>query len=222
MILTTLLLASCIPPSTYGLRFDGSMAENSEIAAVGGYYPDLSASGDSTLDASILGIQGRQRIGNDVTASLSVGAAPGSGNSAPYLGGELEVQGRVVNDKPVTIGLTGGLSVIGNPDAESLGLISGFSVGTVVSRGLPADLRPFIAAKLNPVFGGATLYPWVTTGGGLTWRPVIAQGTRGLLGLEAFYMHGFNADLSAKQAADISTWGGMIQVGASFGNERLR
>ena len=198
------------------------MAENSEIALVGGHYPDLADPAASALDATITGLQGRQRLGKDVTASLAFGVAPGSLDDGPSMGGELEVQGRVLDEKPITVGLTGGLSAIGTPDAESLGLIGGFSVGAAVSRGLPADLRPFLAFKLNPVFGGGALYPWITTGGGLTWRPVVAPGTRGLLGIEAFYMHGFGANLSEDTPSDIATWGAMAQVGAAFGNERAK
>lgn len=218
MLLVLFALTGCVPATVYGLRFDGTMAENSELAAVAAYYPEFAAEQENVGDASLVGLQGRQRLGNDITASLVVGTAPGTFADSPYANAELDVQGRILNEKPLTIMLSGGLSAVATPDAAQLNLLAGFQVGAVVSRHVGADLRPFLGAKLNPVFGGDNqLYPWITAGGGLTWRPVVAPGTRMLLGAEAYVLHGVGVDLM--EHTDATTWGAGLQLGASFGNE---
>lgn len=218
MLPVVFTLAGCIPPTVYGLRFDGSMAENSELALTGGYYPDQASSGNSPADASVLGLQGRQRLGNNVTAALTAGAAPGTLEDSLFGNAELDIQGRLLDEKPLTLAVSGGLSAIGTPDGAQLNLLAGFQFGVVASRHLGSDFRPFVAAKINPVFGGGSaIYPWLTAGGGLTWRPVVAPGTRALFAAEVFGLHGFGADL--ENATDITTWGVGLQAGASFGNE---
>lgn len=195
------------------------MAENSELAAVAAYYPEFAVEQDNPADASLVGLQGRQRLGNDVTASLVVGGAPGTFDYNPYANIELDLQGRILDEKPITVMLIGGVSAVGTPTAADLSLVGGFQVGAVVSRHVGANLRPFLGAKLNPVGSGGELFPWITAGGGLTWRPVIAPGTRALIGLEAYALHGIGVD--SFHGKDATTWGAGLQLGASFGNERL-
>lgn len=194
------------------------MAENSELAAVAAYYPEFAAEGENPADASLVGLQGRQRLGNNVTASLMAGAAPGTFGDTPYANLELDIQGRILDERPITVMVSGGVSAVGTPEAANLNVVGGVQFGTVLSRHVGANLRPFLGAKVNPVFGGDNqLYPWITAGGGLTWRPVVAPGTRALLGVEAYALHGVGVDLL--EGTDAKTWGVGLQLGASFGNE---
>lgn len=212
-----LLLLGCIPPGAYGLRFDGSMPQNSEFAAVAGMFPG-SEGPDVTLgDTTVLGLQGRQRIGRDVAVELAAGFAPATAEGDLAGAAEIEVQGRLLRDAPLTVSLTGGVDVYGQVEADSL--LFGFDVGAVVSRGLPADLRPYLGVKLNPMLQpGGDVIPWLQYGGGVSWRPAIEEGTRGLVALEASGYQGFSAN--ALESTDIVTWGLMLQLGASFGSGR--
>jgi hypothetical protein len=201
------------------------MAENSEIAAVGAVYPQFVDDNYSVGDATLLGLQGRQRLAEGLTASVVVGAAPGTFADSPYAGAEFDLQGRLLDEAPITLSLSGGISAIGTPQAEQLNLMAGVQAGLTVSRHLGANLRPYLGARFNPVFGGGgELYPWLTAGGGVSWRPIIAPGTRGLLALEAYASHGwgvsfFDTAATGGEATDLDSWALLLHLGASFGNE---
>lgn len=212
-----LLLLGCVPAGVYGLRFDGSMPVNSEFAAVGGVFPGSTGKDLPLGDTLVTGLQVRQRVTRDVAVEVAGGVAPASGEDALAGSVEVEVQGRILRDAPVTLSLTGGLNAYGQVDADSLTF--GADVGAVVSRGLPGDLRPFAAVKVNPMYApGDGVYPWFQYGGGLSWRPELVEGTRGLVALEASGYHGFGANVL--DDTDIVTWGVMMQLGASFGSGR--
>jgi hypothetical protein len=212
-----LLLLGCVPPGVYGMRFDGSMPQTTEFAAVGGLFPGSQGEDVSLADTTVAGLQVRQRLGRDVAVELAGGVAPASASGNLAGAAELEVQGRILRDAPVTLAVTGGLDVYGQVDAESL--LWGVDVGAVVSRQLPGDLRPYFGVKVNPMIQpGDGLYPWLQYGGGLSWRPRLEESTRGLLALEASGYHGFSANVL--DDSDIVTWGLMLEVGASFGSGR--
>lgn len=210
-----LLLLGCVPAAVYGLRFDGSMPVTSELSAVGGVFPGSAGDELPLLDTSVAGVQGRQRLGRDVAVQLAGGVAASSLDSDPIGVLELELQGRVLREAPFTLSLRGGVDAYGQWEAESL--MFGFHGGAVVSKELGADLRPYAGVTVNPVYNpGDRLYPWVQYGGGVSWRPWLDESTRGLLALECSGYHGFEADVL--DGEDITTWGMMLQVGASFGS----
>lgn len=214
--MTLVLFLACVPAAVYGLRFDGSMPQNSEISAVGGVFPGSMGEDLTLADTSVAGLVGRQRLGNEIAVAVAGGFAPSSLDGSPAGVVELELQGRVLNEAPVTLSVLGGLDAYGQVDAESL--MFGAHAGAIVSRRLPGSIRPYAGVKINPVYNpGDAVYPWLQYGGGVSWRPRLDPSTRGLLAVEASGYHGFGADLVTP--GDIVTWGMMVQVGASFGNE---
>lgn len=210
-----LLLLGCVPAAVYGLRFDGTMPVNTELSAVGGVFPGSAGDDLPLSDTTVTGLQGRHRLGRDVAVELGAGVAAASLDSDPVGVVELEVQGRVLREAPVTLSLRGGVDMYGQWDAESV--MFGVHGGAVVSRNIGADVRPYAGFTLNPVYNpGDELVPWFQYGGGVSWRPALDQGTRGLLALEVSGYHGFGADVL--DGEDLTTWGLMLQVGATFGN----
>ncbi len=210
-----LLLLACVPAAVYGLRFDGSMPMTTELSAVGAAFPGAASDELSLLDTTGVGLQGRQRIGRDVAVQLSGGLAVASLDSDPTGVIEIEVQGRVLREAPVTLSVRGGVDAYGQAQGESL--MFGVHGGAVVSRNIGANLRPYAGVTVNPVYNpGDRLYPWLQYGGGISWRPPLDAGTRGFFAVEASGYRGFGADVLNDE--DIVTWGMMVQVGASFGS----
>ncbi len=209
------LLLGCVPAAVYGLRFDGSMPLSTELSAVGGVFPGSAGDTLPLLDTAVLGVQGRQRLGRDVAVQLSGGTATASLDGDPVGVLELEVQGRLLREAPVTLSVRGGIDAYGQWEAESV--MFGVHGGAVVSRHLGAQVRPYLGFTVNPVLNpGDRFYPWLQYGGGVSWRPWLGDATRGLVALEATGYRGFGADVL--NDADIVTWGAMLQVGASFGS----
>lgn len=210
-----LLAAGCVPAAVYGLRFDGGMPEATELSAVGGVFPGFAGAAMPLADTAVVGFQGRQRLSEGVAVALAGGVAAGSLEGNPVGVVEIEVQGRVLDEAPVTLSLLGGVDGYGQVGNEG-GLI-GVHAGLVVSRHVGGDVRPYLAAKVNPILNvGDEVFPWVQYGGGLSWRPELTPAARGLLALEASGYRGFGANLSDRE--DLVMWGMMLQVGASFGN----
>jgi hypothetical protein len=212
-----LLLASgCVPAAVYGMRFDGGMAEVTELAAVGGVFPGSTSEEFVLADTAVMGLQARQRIGENATLSMAAGAALGTLADNAAGAGEVEVQWRVLDDAPVTLSLLGGID--GFVQAEGDSIMLGVHAGAVLSRDVGARVRPYVGVKINPILNvGDELFPWLQYGGGLSWRPRLAPATRGLFAVEASGYRGFGADLVNDQ--DLVTWGVMASVGASFGND---
>lgn len=211
-----LLAAGCVPAAVYGIRFDGGMPQASELSAVGGVFPGSTGDGLPLGDTAVVGLQGRQRIGENVALAMAAGVATASIEENTAGAGELEVQWRVLHDAPLTLSLLGGVDGFVQADSDSVML--GVHGGAVVSRNLGAQVRPYFGVKVNPILNaGEEVFPWLQYGGGLSWRPRLAPATRGLLALEASGYRGFGADLVNDR--DIVTWGLMLQVGASFGND---
>lgn len=217
----TLLLLGCVPPSVIGLRTDGTMPVNSELSAGWGAFPTMAENaGNPLVDYSVAGLQARQRLSNRVAFSTSVGAVPSVLDQQVAGAGDAELQVQILAHQPVDLQLSVGLDayVLGKPDdLLAGGFAAGVHTGLTLSRALPADLHPFVGTKLNPVFVDGQPYPWLQLGGGLSWRPALDGGTRGLLHVEATHYEGFGADLTAAKPADIRTWGFLVLAGASFG-----
>jgi hypothetical protein len=220
-----LLALGCVPPTVYGLRFDGTMAANSELSAGAAIFPDMidEQNGSTVADSTVVGLEGRQRLGNDVTVALVAGTAPASlseDSSAVAVGG-LELQGRVLKESPVTVGIVGGLDSF--MSLESPTFTPGVHLGAVVSRGV-GGVRPYLGAQVNPVVLDSHVYPWFLYSGGISWRPPINPATRGLLLAEASLYQGLGVgwdgeagDGTTLPASDIVTWSFLIQAGVSFG-----
>jgi hypothetical protein len=226
-----LLLAACVPPTVYGLRFDGTMPANTELSAGGAVFPDMAddSAGTTLADATVVGLEGRQRLGNDVGVAIVAGTAPALFDSGdvPFVGG-LELQGRILQQRPVTVALLGGLD--GYVDFDAPSLTSGVHLGAVVSRGLPLNLRPYLGVQVNPVIVELQMYPWFLYSTGLSWRPTVTTSTRGLVLLEGTVYQGIGTSFSGTTTLasgtvmgpvpeDILTWGLLLQVGASFGSD---
>lgn len=210
-----LVLLGCVPAGVYGLRFDGTMPLNTEAAVVGGVFPGAASDTMPLSDTAVVGLQGRQRLGRDVAVQLGAGVAATSLDAAPVGVAELELQGRVLREAPVTLSLRGGVDMYGQWDAESVTF--GLHGGAVVSRHVGAQVRPYAGFTVNPMLvPGDGVYPWFQYGGGVSWRPHLDESTRGLLALEVSGYHGFGADVLDHE--DLTTWGLMLQLGASFGN----
>jgi hypothetical protein len=215
MLLWT-VASGCVPAAVYGIRFDGGVPQATELAVVGGAFPGSVGEGSTLADTTVVGLQGRQRVGGDVALAFAAGVATGTLDGNAVGAAEIEVQGRVLREAPVTLSVLGGVDGFAQEGGESI--LLGVHAGAVVSRAIGGDVRPFFGVKVNPVLNvGEVVYPWLQYGGGVSWRPRLAPATRGLLALEASGYRGFGADLVAE--ADIVTWGAMLQVGASFGNE---
>ena len=226
------LALSCVPATVYGMRFDGSMPVNSELSAVGGVFPGSSSKdGASLADTTVAGLEGRQRLGKDIALELSAGLPPASLDSESVYGvAELEVQGRILNERPLTLSVLGGISTFTSISAEEVGTpLLGAQVGAVASHRFEGAIRPYAGFKVNPVGSlGDKVYWWFTYGGGVSWRPKIDDSTRGLLALEASGYHGFGTgytvtgaeglDVTLGDPTDQTTWGLMLQLGASFGD----
>ncbi len=217
-----LLLAACVPPSVIGLRSDATMPLTSELSAAWGAFPEFTEDDDYTLaEASVAGVQARQRLSNRVAFSTSFGAVPSMLDEAVWGAGDLELQVQAIAEEPVDLQVTVGVDgyVLGEPDSTP-SVALGTHLGLFLSRRLPGDLHPFLGGKINPVFVQGKPYPWIQYGGGLSWRPVLDSATRGLLAVEASRYEGFGVNFLEEgggDPGDIQTWGFLVQAGASFG-----
>lgn len=175
-----LLLLACVPPTAFGLRYDGALSQGTEMSAVGMIAP--SATSPSSAANQAEGLEVAVPISHRTSVSVAGGTLPMAlGEGTVAVGGELRLATTVAEGPRGSVGVTGGVGgyFLGGPGG-------GASIGAAASRDVGHDLRPFVGLIANPVLlSRSPAALWVLGGAGLSWTPRLSPTVRLLARAEA-------------------------------------
>lgn len=138
------LLMACLPPTTFGLRSDGTLGPPRTVELSAGAGGVLPRQGDNGVLA--LGGQAAYTVARDVAITAG-GAWPTSGG---LYGLELGARTRLLGaeEGPLLTSVEG-LSSVRSTDG---GLARGAQLGLIGSPGLQGSLRPYLGLLVNPTW----------------------------------------------------------------------